>query len=71
MRANGPVESITVDEVGERDDWICGICQDTSRQVDPSPGALWALSPSIDHIIPVSSGGTQEPACVRHEREPR
>ncbi len=58
IRAAGPVESITATEIGERDDWVCGICQDTVRLVDARPDAPRALSPSIDHIIPVSRGGT-------------
>jgi hypothetical protein len=31
MRANGPVESFTAAEVGKRDGWVCGICQDVTR----------------------------------------
>jgi len=57
-RAAGPVESITATEIGERDDWVCGICQDTMRLAGARPDAPRALSPSIDHIIPVPRGGT-------------
>lgn len=41
-------------EVFERDGWVCGICRDA---IDPL--RLWPdpLSPSLDHIIPVSRGG--------------
>jgi len=65
IRAAGPVESITATEIGERDDWVCGICQDTVRLVDARPDAPRALSPSIDHIIPVSRGGKHTRSNVR------
>jgi len=65
MRAAGPVESFTVAEIGERDSWICGICQDPGRLVDLSPGAPRALSPSIDHVVAVSDGGPHVRANVR------
>ena len=51
MRKAGPVEAFTADEIGHRDGWVCGVCQDSARLVDPSPGAPRALSPSIDHIV--------------------
>ena len=65
MRASGPVESFTAAEIGERDGWVCGICQDVGRLVDPRPTAPRALSPSIDHIIAVSAGGTHTRTNVR------
>jgi 5-methylcytosine-specific restriction endonuclease McrA len=58
MQANGPVESSTRAEIGRRDDWICGICGDRSRPVDPSASAPRALAPSLDHIRPLSAGGS-------------
>lgn len=65
MRKAGPVEAFTAEEIGHRDGWVCGICQDGTRLVDPSPGAPRALSPSIDHIITVSAGGPHARANVR------
>jgi hypothetical protein len=65
MQAAGPVESFTVAEIGDRDGWVCGICQDMARLVDASPGAARALSPSIDHVIAVSDGGPHARANVR------
>jgi hypothetical protein len=65
MRAAGPVESFTAAEVGHRDAWLCGICQDTARLVDPEPSAPLALSPSVDHIVPVSGGGQHARTNVR------
>jgi hypothetical protein len=37
MRANGPVESFTVVEIGERDGWVCGVCLDPVRLVESPP----------------------------------
>ena len=65
MRAAGPIESFTDTEIGNRDGWVCGICQDTSRLVDQSPSAPRALSPSIDHIVAVAKGGAHTRANVR------
>lgn len=65
MQTAGPVESFTVAEIGDRDGWVCGICQDMARLVDASPGAARALSPSIDHVIAVSDGGPHVRANVR------
>jgi hypothetical protein len=65
MRKAGPVEAFTAEEIGHRDSWVCGICQDGMRLVDPSPGAPRALSPSIDHIVAVSAGGPHARANVR------
>lgn len=49
-------------EVFERDGWVCGLCQ---SPVDsdikwPSP-----LSPSLDHILPLSKGGSHIMANVQ------
>ena len=58
VRANGPVESFSVDEIGERDNWLCGICRDTNHPVDPAVRRPDPLAPSIDHVTPVSTSGT-------------
>jgi hypothetical protein len=58
IRSNGPVESFSVHEIGERDHWLCGICRDNSHLVDPALRRPAPLAPSIDHITPVSSGGS-------------
>ena len=65
LRSAGLLESFTPAEIGDRDGWLCGICKDPSRLVDPSPDAPRALSPSIDHILPVSAGGQHNRANVR------
>ena len=85
MRANGPVESFTVAEIGERDGWVCGVCMDPARLVELPPEHVkvapedlvdWPVPPdeaievyegpkrrrplsaSIDHIVPIATGGT-------------
>lgn len=63
MRANGPMETIRVADIGERDGWICRICKDSLRLVDAALAYPHTLSPSIDHILAVARGGAY--AC-RH-----
>ena len=65
IQVNGPAESFTQAEIGERDGWICGICQDGRRLVDPTRKPPDPLSASIDHIVPTSIGGTHTRANVR------
>ena len=60
IRANGAAEPFTEDEIGERDGWHRGICQDAARPVNPALRAPRALSPSIDHVLAISVGGTHE-----------
>jgi hypothetical protein len=68
MRTAGPPEAFTTAEIGHHDGWVCGICQDPGRLVDPSPGAPRALSPSVDHVVAVSRGGphTRDNARIAH-----
>lgn len=55
MRANGPVENIDRDEIGDRDGWVCGLCRDPIDRsyVHPDPRA-----PTRDHIRSIAGGGT-------------
>ena len=48
-------ESFTPVQVHERDDWTCGLCREP---VDA--GLVWPhpMSASIDHIVPLSQGGS-------------
>lgn len=48
-------EDIRPIDIYERDGWLCGLCSTT---VDP--GRAWPdrMSPSLDHILPLSKGGT-------------
>ena len=53
--ANGPVDSIDFDVVCARDGWRCGIC---GRKVRKSLKFPHPMSASLDHIVPLSKGGT-------------
>jgi hypothetical protein len=68
IKANGPVESFTPQEIGQRDGWLCGICQDTGHPVDPGQKRPHPLSPALDHIKPVADGGThtRDNVCIAH-----
>jgi hypothetical protein len=46
----------------ERDGWKCGICR---RKVDPALRYPDPNAPSLDHIVPVADGGTNEPGNLR------
>ena len=52
-------------DIFERDNWTCGIC---NEQIDSSRKRPDPLSPSIDHIIPISRGGdhTRENVQAAH-----
>ena len=55
--ANATIEKFSSIEIYERDGWICQICHTRvdKRLTYPSP-----MSKSLDHIIPVSLGGSHE-----------
>ena len=59
---NAFVTRVSRVKIYTRDRWRCGICNKAvaRNRVAPHP-----LSPTIDHIIPLSKGGTHEPANVR------
>lgn len=56
------VEPVLASEVFERDGWICGLCS-----APISRDAVWPdlLSPSVDHIVPLSRGGEHSMANVQ------
>lgn len=49
------VEDIRPIDIFERDIWLCGLC---STPVDPDLSHPDPMSPSLDHILPLSKGGT-------------
>lgn len=53
--ATPPGETIRLRDIAERDGWICQLCGDP---VDPSIQDHGPDSPSLDHIVPVSRGGS-------------
>lgn len=54
-KSNGPVERINPLAVYERDCWRCGIC---GKKVNPDLQFPHPKSASLDHILPLSKGGT-------------
>ncbi len=57
-----PIGEFSVELVGDRDDWICGICEQT---VDPDLSVPQPDAPTVDHIVPLSRGGTHSPGNVQ------
>lgn len=51
------LERFTLAEIGERDGWACHLC---SRRVDRSLSGRERFGPTIDHLVPLSCGGTDE-----------
>jgi 5-methylcytosine-specific restriction endonuclease McrA len=49
------VEDLRPIDIYERDIWLCGLC---SVPVDPECSWPDPMSPSLDHILPLSKGGT-------------
>lgn len=49
------VEDIRPIDIYERDIWLCGLCV---TPVDPDAQYPDPMSPSLDHILPLSKGGT-------------
>lgn len=45
---------ITIDKLGSRDGWKCGICE---KGINKDSPRIYPLGASIDHIIPLSKGG--------------
>lgn len=54
QKLNLPADAIRPLEVYERDEWVCGICE---MPVDRATAYPDPLSPSLDHIIPLSLNG--------------
>lgn len=58
----GHVDGYVRAQIAERDKWRCGICggrvSKTLRHPNPRAG-------SLDHVVPVSQGGTSDPANLR------
>lgn len=49
-----PAETVHPHTVHERDQWTCGIC---AHQINPAHRYPHPMSPSLDHITPLSKGG--------------
>lgn len=55
-------EPYTLTEIGDRDGWRCHLCHKT---VNPMLSGLDPDGPTIDHLVPISRGGTDERRNVR------
>lgn len=55
MKANGPMDRITYPAIFQRDNGICAVC---AEPVDNSLKRPDLMSGSVDHIKPLSRGGT-------------
>lgn len=50
------------DQIGDRDRWKCGIC---GTRVNRNLAFPHSMSPSLDHIVPLSKGGAHSPENVQ------
>lgn len=57
-RGASDAEAFDYRAVYERDGWVCGIC---TEPVDREASWPDPLSASLDHVMPVSRGGTHSP----------
>jgi hypothetical protein len=62
LETDPDADLIDRDVVGERDEWVCGIC---GRDVDKSLAYPEPKSPSLDHVTPLARGGRHILANVR------
>jgi 5-methylcytosine-specific restriction endonuclease McrA len=56
------VANVYRNDIYKRDNYICQLCDE---RVDMNKVAPHPLSPTLDHIIPLSKGGTHEPSNVQ------
>lgn len=65
QKLNLPADNIRPSDVYERDEWVCGIC---SAPVDRNLSWPDPMSPSLDHVLPLSRGGhhTLENVALAH-----
>lgn len=55
-------EPVIASRIFERDGWRCYMC---SRKLSPRSTFPHRRSATIDHLIPISKGGSHEPSNVR------
>lgn len=65
--ANGRVDNFTLREVAQRDGWRCHLC---CKPVPDRDYRARPLDPTIDHLVPVSAGGTHtlDNVALAHNR---
>lgn len=52
-------EPVILAEIAERDAWVCGLCE---RLVDAELVYPDPMSKSLDHVVPLSKGGSHDPS---------
>ena len=62
LKRGAEAESLNSIEVFERDAWTCGLC---AEPVDPALAWPDPMSASLDHILPLSRGGSHTSANVQ------
>jgi len=62
LKKGATAEKVNNLAVFERDGWVCGIC---SRPVDQDVSWPDPMSPSLDHILPLSRGGAHAMSNVQ------
>lgn len=56
------LRNLSVEKMGDRDNWTCHICNDPVNPLLPSNHREGA---SVDHVIPLSRGGSDEPENLK------
>jgi 5-methylcytosine-specific restriction endonuclease McrA len=49
-------------EISIRDEWTCHLC---GEMVDETLPRLAKMGASLDHVVPISKGGTDEPENLK------
>jgi len=57
---SGP--TISIRQLGDRDGWRCHLCR---KPVNPRLRAPHRMSPTFDHLVPVSLGGSDDPSNLK------
>jgi 5-methylcytosine-specific restriction endonuclease McrA len=55
-------EPVNFSEIAARDQWLCGLCSGAVRGDTAWPDPL---SPSLDHVVPLTRGGAHDPSNVQ------
>lgn len=60
--SSAKISRVIRSQIYDRDQWTCQICR---RKVNPKHKYPHLMSPTLDHIVPVSKGGGHEPINVQ------
>lgn len=58
-------KAMTLEQLGERDGWVCAWsrtkqCRAKRKRIDPRLSGNDPLGPTVEHIVPISQGGTND-----------